>query len=86
MERTTMPAFGDALPRDAPYIYVTWLAKLMSGEHQCFWAAWFKAHYSHNKLLSRGSLESWQANHNDLLQRRREILTRGRFRVFVEIS
>src|SRR5215469_7974841 len=77
-------AFGNAVPRDNPYIYVTWIAKLMSGEHQCAWAAWFKAHYTHEKLPSRGSLEGWQANHNDLLQRRRSILARDDFRVFVE--
>ena len=33
------------LRRNGPYIWVTWLSKLLTGEQSCEWAAWFKAHY-----------------------------------------
>lgn len=28
------------------YIWITWLAKLLSGETVCEWQYWFKAHFS----------------------------------------
>ena len=28
-----------------PYVWVTWLTKLMVGENSCEWASWFKAHH-----------------------------------------
>ena len=28
--------------RQSPYIWFTWLTKLMAGEAQCEWASWFK--------------------------------------------
>ena len=28
-----------------PYIWVTWLPRLLSGEGSCEWAAWFKAQH-----------------------------------------
>ena len=34
-----------AVHRDSPYIWVTWLTKLLVGENYCEWAGWFKAHY-----------------------------------------
>jgi len=37
--------------RRSPYIWVTWLTKLMAGEAQCEWASWFKAHHKYDKLL-----------------------------------
>ncbi len=31
--------------RDGPYIWVTWLTKLLVGEHSCEWASWFRAQH-----------------------------------------
>ena len=31
--------------RDHPYIWTTWLPKLLTGESLCEWSVWFKAHY-----------------------------------------
>ena len=31
--------------RDHPYIRTTWLPRLLTGESNCEWAIWFKAHY-----------------------------------------
>lgn len=31
--------------RNQPYIWTTWLTKLLSGDNSCVWATWFKAHY-----------------------------------------
>ncbi len=32
-----------------PYVWVTWITGLLSGEKQCTWSAWFKAHYRYTK-------------------------------------
>ena len=31
--------------RDSPYIWVTWLTRLLVGENSCEWAAWFRAQH-----------------------------------------
>ena len=31
--------------RDHPYVWVTWLPRLLSGNHRCEWASWFKAQH-----------------------------------------
>ena len=35
-----------AVPRETPYIWATWLPRLLTGENSCEWAVWFKAHRS----------------------------------------
>ena len=35
-----------AVPRETPYIWTTWLPRLLTGENSCEWAVWFKAHHS----------------------------------------
>ena len=32
-------------PREFPYIWATWLPRLLVGDRSCEWAVWFKAHY-----------------------------------------
>ena len=33
------------LRQDGPYIWVTWLTKLLVGENSCEWSAWFRAQH-----------------------------------------
>ena len=67
-----------------PFIWVTWLTKLMSGENQCWWASWFRSHYSFNKLPSGFDLAKWTMEHNELLHRRKGELESEGFTVFIE--
>ena len=32
-------------PRESPYMWTTWLARLLAGEASCEWASWFRSHY-----------------------------------------
>ena len=32
-----------AKSREAPYIWVTWLSKVMSGDTTCHWQSWFRS-------------------------------------------
>jgi hypothetical protein len=65
--------------RNQPYIWVTWLSKIMAGEQACLWASWFKAHYQdYAKVPSNFDLARWNLEHTRLLIRTRgELSARG---------
>ena len=63
--------------RGTPYIWVTWLTRLLVGENSCEWAAWFRAHYenwSYEKVPSTFDATTWQLDHTALLNRVRNDL------------
>ena len=70
--------------RPNPYIYVTWLTKLIAGENQCEWSSWFKAHYRYEKLSSDFNTAKWTADHNQLLHRRKGELEKMGHTVYIE--
>ena len=71
--------------REHPYIWATWLPRLLTGENSCEWAIWFKAHYQDwTKQPSDFDQAEWLMRHTALLnQQRREWEDRGHS-VFVE--
>jgi hypothetical protein len=74
-----------ATPRTGkPYIWVTWLAKLLGG-NQCVYSAWFKAHYKYDKFEEMASdLAKWNADHNRLMAARKRELEREGWAVTTE--
>jgi len=72
--------------KSAPKIWITWIAKLMGGNAQCRWAAWFKAHFHYDKLpeTTGWNVENWTMEHNALLRGRKATLEAQGFTVFVE--
>lgn len=72
------------LERPHPFIWVTWLSKLMAGERQCQWATWFRSHYDWNKVPSGCDLARWTADHAELLRARRATLEAQGFTVYTE--
>ena len=57
-----------AIQREAPYVWVTWLTKLLVGEDSCEWAAWFKTQYqSYERVPSDLDQAAWQMAHTELL-------------------
>jgi CRISPR/Cas system-associated exonuclease Cas4 (RecB family) len=67
-----------------PYIWVTWLAKLLGG-HQCVWSAWFKAHYKYDKYEEMAAdLVKWNREHNALVAKRVKELEANGWTVMVE--
>jgi len=67
-----------------PYIYVTWLAKLLGG-NQCVWSAWFKAHHKYEKYQEMGlDLAKWNRDHNRLMAARIRDLQRDGWTVTTE--
>ncbi len=73
-----------AVERSNPFIWVSWLSKLMAGEKQCEWASWFRAHYIWGKLPSGLDVAKWTANHAQLLRARRTALEAEGFTVYTE--
>jgi hypothetical protein len=63
---------------------VTWLTRLLAGEHHCQWKAWFKAHNKHDKLPSDFDLATWAANHAKMVRERTDTLRNEGFEVYVE--
>ena len=55
-------------PRAFPYIWTTWLTKLLTGESSCEWAAWFKAHHQGwQRQPSDFDTARWRIDHTALL-------------------
>ena len=71
--------------RDQPYIWATWLTKLLVGENSCEWAAWFRAHYTNfRRAPDDFDSAAWQMGHTELLNQLRHQLLDGNHTIFVE--
>ena len=54
--------------RASPYIWATWLPKLLTGEQSCQWAVWVKAHYQDlPRQLTDFNQAEWLMQHTALL-------------------
>ena len=63
------------LRTDGPYVWVTWLPRLLSGESSCEWASWFKAQHqgdSWARMPSDFDQAGWLMNHTALLNQQRQ--------------
>ena len=59
--------------REHPYIWATWLPRLLTGENACEWAVWFKAHYQDWKRPPSDFNQSeWMLRHTALLNEERD--------------
>ena len=66
--------------RDKPYIWATWLSRLLSGDGSCAWASWFKAQHegtSWTKAPSTFDQAQWTLDHTALLSTERQRLEAG---------
>lgn len=62
---------GDERPQ--PYFWVTWLTGLLSGDAQCEWRAWFKAHrqgYDKREDPDQARLDQWKSEHAAMVRGR----------------
>jgi hypothetical protein len=66
-----------AIKREKPYIWVTWLTRLLSGDSSCEWSAQFKALHegrSYSKVVTDFNATQWQIDHTNLLNKTRSVL------------
>jgi hypothetical protein len=73
-----------AKARDEPYIWVTWLTKLLAGEAHCEWALWFRAHNTYAKSPGDFDLAAWAALHGEMVRERADALRAQDYEVFLE--
>ena len=71
--------------REHPYIWATWLPRLLTGENSCEWAIWFKAHYvDWTRAPSNFDQAQWLLSHTALVNERIGNWTVGGHEVDVE--
>ena len=71
--------------REHPYIWATWLPRLLTGENSCEWAVWFKAHYVEwTRQPSDFDQARWLLDHTALVNERIRNWEVGGFEVEVE--
>ena len=71
--------------REQPYIWATWLPRLLTGENSCEWAIWFKAHHRDwTRQPSDFDQARWMLEHTALLNERRANWEVGGYDVDVE--
>ena len=71
--------------RDHPYIWATWLPRLLTGENSCEWAIWFKAHYQRWARQPRDFDQSqWLLDHTALLHQQKAEWEEHGYDVYIE--
>jgi hypothetical protein len=76
--------------RRTPYVWVTWLARLMDDGYQprCQWSVWFRSRYHYSKLetFPEEHLDMWRKVHNDMVNAERDRLEILGYKVFCELD
>src|SRR5690606_30645947 len=76
-----------AVPRRRPYIWVTWLARVMSGEVWCHWQYWFQTHHIlKDRQPSDFDSIAWNIEHTRLLTELRREVARPGVRMHTEFE
>ena len=71
--------------RESPYIWATWLARLLAGEASCEWAGWFRSHYQDwTKPPSEFDQARWMLEHTALVNQERPSRERLGYTVHTE--
>ncbi len=74
-----------AVERTGPYIWTTWLSRLLVGENSCEWASWFRAHYiAYDKAPDDFDQATWSMDHTALLNDTRDKLEADGLTVYTE--
>ncbi len=74
-----------ARPRESPYLWATWLARLLAGEAHCEWAGWFRAHHQDwEKPPSDFDQARWMMDHTALVNEARKSREQLGYEVFTE--
>ena len=69
-------------PRVEPYVWVTWISRLLAGDAHCAWAAWFRSHHTYDRLPS--DLTRWASEHAAMVREHAETLKKASYTVLLE--
>jgi hypothetical protein len=68
-----------------PFVWPTWLTGLLSGDKQCTWASWYRAHFKYEKRPDESfDFAAWSAAHQRLVNKRHAELEADGWTVTVE--
>ena len=71
--------------RKQPFVWPSWLSKLIAGEDHCFWKSWFKSHFqNYDKVPSTFDSAMWNVKHTRILRNRVDGLIKLGHRVLIE--
>lgn len=71
--------------RKQPFVWPTYLSKLIAGEHHCYWRYWFKSHFTgYDTPPSDFNSAMWNVKHTKILRERVDGLTGLGYRVLIE--
>ncbi len=70
--------------REHPYVWVTWMSRLMAGEVQCEWSTWFRSHYQYDRRPSDFNLAKWTADHAEMVREQATGLRAKGYHVMLE--
>ena len=73
--------------RESPYVWITWVNRLLAGEDYCEWSSWFKANYegnSYKKEPSNFDTAKWHMEHTALLLKTRQKFEDDGYEVFIQ--
>jgi hypothetical protein len=71
--------------RASPYVWTTWLSKLLVGDQSCEWATWFRTcHERYEKAPSSFDAAGWKMAHTALLDRKYRQLIEASHSVSIE--
>lgn len=71
--------------RASPYVWTTWLSKLLVGDQSCEWATWFRTrHERYEKAPSSFDAAGWKMAHTALLDRKYRQLVEANHSVSIE--
>ena len=74
-----------ARAREQPYIWATWLSRLLAGESSCEWSSWFRAHYQDwERTPGDFDQSKWMMDHTALVNQARESREALRYEVYTE--
>ena len=72
-------------PREFPYIWATWLPRLLTGERSCEWAVWFKAHHQgYQRQPSDFDQARWLVEHTAALIQAKDLFRSPGYEISVE--
>ncbi len=73
-----------SLRNGGPYVWASWITKIITGEESCHWKLWFKSHHTYEKNPSSFDQVTWVTHHTTLLRSRAEELRDEGYQVFLE--
>lgn len=70
--------------RPEPYVWVSWITKLLAGEASCVWSAWVRAHFQTAKAQNGVDLGTWQMDHSAMVRKAAAEYEEDEYEVFAE--